>query len=51
LVEKYDVEKIKRRVDKDLDSLQAEGVSAGDGDLVEDIRCPRCRCKMDKSFI
>ena len=41
-------EKIKRRVNKDIQQLEKELESATAKDGVDEIRCPACHCPMDK---
>ena len=44
-------EKIKRRVNKDIDQLEKELESVSNKDGLEEIRCPACRDKMDKRLV
>lgn len=44
-------EKIKRRVNKDVERLEKELESVAVKDGIEEIRCPACRDKMDKRLV
>ena len=44
-------EKIKRRVNKDVEQLMKEVTTIEPNDGMEEIRCPACRDKMDKQLV
>jgi len=44
-------EKIKRRVNKDVEQLMKEVTTVEANDGLEEIRCPACRDKMDKQLV
>lgn len=51
LVEQFRMNKIQRRINKDLIGLIKESVEADSHDTDQHLRCPRCRNRMDKKFV
>ncbi len=51
LVEQFRMNKIQRRINKDLLGLVHEIVAVDSRDAGQDLRCPRCRNRMDKKLL